>query len=402
MLSSNLAGQPEQDQTIRKLERYHQSHYSLVIIAIFTGLIAFIVWASFFKIDEVARAQGEVIASSRVQVIQSVDGGVLTELHVREGTRVEAGQILAELDRSRIGASVKEIEARLAALRAKADRLRAEVTGRDDLVFSADMTDFPDIAEVELALFEQRQSGLAEELRTLEVAVELALEEAMLVRRLEASGDVSRSETIRAERALNEAQARLVNRKNQFLEDARVELTDVEDKIAQNVQVYNQRKQQLIDSVFYANVPGIVKNIRVTTVGGVLRAGEELMQIIPIDDKLIVESKVKPTDIGLVRDGLEATIRFDPFDFTLFGGVAGEVIYVSADTIKEDSARGEEIYYRAHIAVNSDPVTTTIGRQIDIMPGMTAQVDIRTGERTLLTFLLKPLRRTISESFGER
>jgi len=273
-----------------------------------------------FNIDEVARARGEVIASSRVQIIQAVDGGVLTALHVKEGDRVKAGQILAELDRARIGAAVKEIEARLAALQAKAQRLTAEVTEADTLHFSSDLKNFPEQAAVEKALFRQRRNGLNEELKTLKVAVKLAKEDAYLVRELSRSGDVNRPEMIRAERALNDAQARRINRKNKFMEDARVELTGVEDKIAQNKQILAQRREQLADSTFYAQVPGIVKNIRVTTVGGVLRAGEELLQIVPINDQLIIESKVGPADIGLVRNGLEATIRFDPFDYTLFGG----------------------------------------------------------------------------------
>ena len=386
----------------RRLETFHLHRYSLVLLVLFLGLVAFACWALRFNIDEVARAHGEVIASSRVQIIQAVDGGVLVALNVKEGDRVAAGQVLAELDQSRIGAAVLEIRARLAALRAKAKRLTAEVTGARTLRFDNGILAFPEIAGVEKALFEQRRAGLGEELRTLKVAFDLAKEEAGLIEELSRSGDVNQSEVIRARRALNEADAKLINRKNRFLEDARNELTAVEDKIAQNEQILAQREQQLADSLFTAPVPGIVKNIRVTTVGGVLRAGEELMQIIPINDRLIVEAKVRPADIALIRDGLKATIRFDPFDYTLFGGVDGEVVYVSADTLKENTAHGEEIFYRVRVKTTSNPVTTTTGRKIDILPGMTAQLDIKTGRRTLMHFLLKPLRRTVSESFGER
>ena len=213
---------------------------------------------------------------------------------------------------------------------------------------------------------------------------------------------MNRSEVIRVERALNDADARRVNRKNKFLEDARIELTHVEDEIAQNEQVVMQRQQQFDANVFRALVPGIVKNIKITTVGGVLRAGDELMQIIPVDDDLIVEAKILPADIARVGKGLSANIRFDPFDYTIYGSVEGEVVYVSADTLKEETSRGEEIYYRVHVTSKSSPVTTTSGRELSILPGMTAQVDIRTGDRTLMDFLLKPLRKTLSESFGER
>ncbi len=384
------------------LETYHQRHYSLVLIVLLAGFISFVFWAMEYYIDQVAKASGEVIASSRVQVIQSVDGGVLSKLNVREGDSVEEGQVLALLDQTRVGASVKEIEARLSALKTKAIRLRAEVTGEKKLTFSKDLLKFSDQVRVEKSLFKQRRNGLTEELRVLSSAIKLAKEDTDLVKKLARSGDANRSEVIRTERALNEAESRYIVRKNRYLEEASTELTQVENEIAQNEQILTQRKQQLKDSVFKAQVRGIVKNIRVTTVGGVLRAGEELMQIIPIDDDLIIEAKVSPTDIALVRPGLEATIRFDPFDYTIFGGVKGEVIYVSADTLKEDSSKGEEIYYRVHITTTTHPVVTTTGKELDILPGMTAQLDIKTGERTVMEYLLKPLRKTLSESFGER
>lgn len=388
---------------VARLENFHRRHYGLVLWVLLIAMIVFVGWSSSFRIDEVARAGGEVIASSRVQVIQAVDGGVLSELNVREGDRVETGQILAKLDQTRIGAGVGEVEARLFSLEARAIRLRAEVTGLSRLVFPDEIKGkFHEMASVELALFKQRRTGFNEELRTLKVAVDLARQELVLVEDLLRSGDVSSSEVLRAKRALNDADARLVNRRNKFLEDARIELTKVEDELAQNTQVLTRRQQELSDSVFVASMPGIVKNVRITTVGGVLRAGEEIMQIIPVDDELIIEAKISPADIARVHKGLEATVRFDPFDYTIYGGVKGDVIYVSADTLKENNSRGVEVYYRVHVSLSSNPVTTTTGRQLEILPGMTAQIDIRTGDRTLMDFLLKPVRKTLSEAFGER
>jgi len=387
---------------VTRLESYYERNYSVVLILVLLGLAGFIIWASIFQVDQVAKAGGEVIASSRVQVIQSVDGGVLAQLNVREGDTVQKGQVLASLNQTRFGASVKEIEARLSALRSKATRLRAEVTDADTLEFSEDLLPFTEQLNVERALFQQRRSGLKEELRTLDVAVLLAKEESSLMSKLEKSGDVNRTEVIRTEKALNDAESKLIVRQNSFLEEASSELAGVEDEIAQNIQILAQRQQQLEDSVFKALVPGIVKNISVTTVGGVLGPGEELMQIIPIGDELIIEVKVSPTDIAQVRKGLNATIRFDPFDYTIYGGVIGEVLYVSADTLKEETGQGEEIYYRAHVSASTSPVTTTTGVELEILPGMTTQVDIKTGERTVMEYLLKPLRKTLSESLGER
>jgi adhesin transport system membrane fusion protein len=387
---------------LTRLERYHLHGYTLLLSVLLAALVAFIFWATNFMIDEVARAHGEVIASSRVQIIQSVDGGVLVALNVKEGDRVEPGQVLAEMDQTRIGAAVKEIEARLAALKARAARLTAEVTEAKQLTFPEEVLPYPEIALVEQALFAQRREGLKEELRTLDVAITLAEEETGLVRDLAQRGDVNRSEVIRTERALNETMAKRINVKNAFMEKARTELTSIQNEVAQNSQIVAQRRQQLADCVLHATVPGIVKNVRITTVGAVLRGSEELMQIIPVDDLLIIETKVSPADIAMIHNGLEANIRFDPYDSSIFGGVTGKVIYVSADTLKEKTARGDEIYYRVHVTTNTNPVTTTTGREIDILPGMTAQVDIRTGERSLMKFLLKPLNKTLADAFGER
>lgn len=388
---------------VARLESYHQRHHGLLLGILLIGLVAFILWALVFKIDEVARATGEVIASSRVQVIQSVDGGVLSELNVREGDRVVAGQLLARLDQTRVGASVGEVEARLFALKAKAIRLRAEIKQDSELHFPDENNSiFKEQAEIERALFVQRRNGLQDDLRTLKVALELAQKELGIVEELERAGDIRSSEILQAQRSVNEAEAKLINRRNKFYEDLRLELAETEDNISQNEQVLARRQQEQADSVFKAKLAGIVKNIRVTTVGGVLRAGEELMQIIPVDDDLMVEAKVSPADIARVNSGLEATIRFDPYDYTIFGGVKSKVTYVSADTLKEETSRGEDIYYRVYVVPDTLPVTTSTGKILDILPGMTAQIDIRTGDRTLMDYLLKPLRKTLSESFSER
>lgn len=402
-MSFNQENSPAMQDKIAHLENFHRRSHGWLLSILLGGLIAFITWAMVFKIDEVARASGEVIASSRVQIIQAVDGGVMFELLVKEGDRVEVGQLLARLDQTRVGATVGEVEARLFALKAKAIRLRSEVTGSSQLLFPETVPkEFQDIVRVERALFKQRRRGLNEEIRTLQVAVNLASDELKLIKKLQDSGDVSGFELLRVQRAVNEADARMVNRKNKFMEEARVKLSEAEDSIAQNSQILRRHRQAQNDSIFIAHVDGIVKNIRVTTVGGVLRAGEEIMQIVPINDELIIEAKVSPADIARVHKGLEASIRFDPFDYTIFGVVQAKVIYVSADTLKEESSRGEEIYYRVHVSSLSTPVTTRTGKQLEILPGMTAQIDIRTGERTVMDFLLKPIRKTLMESLGER
>lgn len=375
---------------------------SIVLWLLIALVIAAFAWAMLARVDQVTRATGSVIASSRVQIIQAVDGGALADIKVKEGDRVERGQILAQLEQTRSAASVAEVDAKLAALKAQAIRLRTEVTDGGEPVFPPELAAYPDVLATQRALWRQKRSNLQEELRTLKVAVDLATEDAALIDKLATSGDVSRSEQIRAKRALNEAEAQMVNRRNKYFQDARIEMAKIEDELGQVEQVRTQRAQQLIDTVIKAPVAGIIKNVRVTTQGGVLRAGEELLQIVPIDDQLVVEAKVRPSEIAQIKPGLPANIRFDPFDYTVYGAVTGKVIYVSADTLKEDTRAGEQTYYRVHVATSAAPVRTQIGQVLDVLPGMTAQVDIRTGDRSMMDYLLKPLRKTMAESLGER
>lgn len=379
-----------------------ESGSSAVIWIISVGLIAALLWAAIYEIDEVTRATGSVISSNRVQVIQSVDGGILEKLNVREGDRIKAGQVIAVLEQTRTRAAVSELDAKMAALQGQISRLRAEVAGASSVTFNHEVSRFPEIVNVQRALFNQKRKALEDELRTLRVTVKLADDELRMMRTLAADGDIGRADLLRAERAFNDAEAQLANRGNKYLQEAQAELAKAEDDLGQAKQVRTQRSRALEDSVFRANMAGTVKNVRVTTLGGVLRPGEELMQIVPADDGLIVEAKVRPSDIALVRVGLPATIRFDAYDYTLFGAVAGTVSHVSADTLKEDSRSGEQTYYRVHVAIARQPVRTQSGKTLDILPGMTAQLDIRTGQRSVLHYLLKPIRRTASESFQER
>ena len=375
---------------------------SKVLWVLVAAFFAILVWSYFYRIDQVVRGPGTFIATSRVQVIQAVDGGMITSLKVKEGDRVAQGQVLATLDDGRSLAAVRELDGRLAALYAKAARLRAEIAGADFVKFPAAVEKFPEIIRVETALFNQRTSGFQEEMRTAAVAVSLAREDAQLVTNLASNGDVSRSDVIRAQKAVNEAEAMMINRRNKYLQEVGTDLTKAEDEIGQNEQVRAQRLQQLENTVLKASVPGIVKNMRLTTAGSVLRAGEELMQIVPVDDDIIVEVTVRPTDIAQLRPGLPASIRVDPYDYTIYGAVAGKVSYVSADTLKEETRAGEQVYYRVHVTTKGAPVVTQTGKEIEILPGMTSQVDIRIGDRTVLEYLLKPLRKTLTESFGER
>lgn len=384
------------------LSMIRRTRYSMVLWVLILGFTAGIAWAWYFQVDQTTRGPGTVIASSRVQVIQAVDGGALKTLNVKEGDRVAKNEILAQFDQTRFAASVNELDARLAALYAEEARLRAEITGAKRIRFPQHVATFSDLISVQKALFKQRRQGFFADIENLKIAVRLASEESKLVNNLALAGDASRSEVIRAERVLNDAQGELITRKNKYYQELQLALAQVEDYIGQNEQIRTQRAQQLRDSVIRAPVSGIVKNVRITTLGGVLRPGEELMQIVPVDDQLIVEAKIRPADIADIRPGLSASLRFDAFDSTVFGSVEASVKYVSADTLKEETPYGDRTYYRVHLVTPENPVPTRTGKRIHLLQGMTAQVDIRTGRRTVMDILLKPLRKTLADSFNEK
>lgn len=366
------------------------------------ALVAVPIWASTFTLEQSAKATGEVIASRRVQNIESVDGGVISELLVKEGDRVRAGQVLAVLDQTRVGATLGQVNARVYSLQAKQARLRAEVTGSDSISFPT--TNNPELRQfdaLESSLFRQRRQSLNQDLQSLNTSLQLAQKQLQFVNRLKETGDASGMELVKAQQGVNDAEARLNARRNKFYEDARLELTTTENELAQASQEQLRRNQEKKDSVFRSSVTGIVKNVKTTTIGGVVAAGEELMQIVPLNDTLLIEAKVRPADIGRISKGLSASVRFDPYDYTIYGAVNGKVSYVSADTIKEATPQGETTFYRVHISIPANPVRTNAGRTLEVLPGMTSQIFIKTGSQTLLDYILKPLRKTLSESFRE-
>lgn len=375
----------------------------VVIAATIIGLAAFLFWASVAELDQVTRAQGSVIASSRSQVMQAVDGGVLQELLVKEGDLVEAGQLVARLDRTKLKAAYLEARAKAVALGINVTRLQAEVLDRP-LVFSPESQQYPQFRESQRALFEKRRSAIGEEVSSLEVMLSLAKQELEMTEPLLKTGDVSRSDVLRLQRQVADLNAQITNRRNKYSQDAQAELNKAEEELASVFQILAQRKEQLDVTEFKAPMRGTIKNIRITTLGGVLRAGEELMQIVPLDDDLVIEAKVRPADIGFLKNGLDAAVKVDAYDYTIYGGLDGKVSYISADTLREESPRpGQEPeYYRVWIKVEETVFSKRQNETLEIQPGMTATVEIKTGSNTVLRYISKPVIKTISESMGER
>jgi adhesin transport system membrane fusion protein len=379
---------------------------SIGIWIIFIFFVAFTVWAALFSLEKTVRASGSVMSESRVQIVQAVDGGTISEILVREGDIVAPGDILIRFDQTRVAAQSNEIQARVDALQARVARLRAELTSSAP-VFPQDIRNRNQIIELELAVYQRRLQRLLDQTSAQEGLVEIARDEFDIVSDLYDTGDISRSEFLSAQRTLLEAEAQLDTIANEYFETASQELATSETELAQNLQILTERQSVLGDAVLTSYVHGQVKNISLGTLGGVARAGDELMQIVPTGDTLFVQARIRPSDIADVDMGDQVSLRFDAFDPSVYGFVTGSVIFVSGDTITEDAPRGngENSFYVTHIGLTpgaDGQIISSVGKPLELMPGMVVQADIQAGKRTVIEYLLRPIRKTLQNSMTER
>jgi membrane fusion protein, adhesin transport system len=366
------------------------------------AVVAFVLWAAFADIDQVTRAQGSVIASSRTQVIQSLEGGIAAEIRVREGDVVEKGQVLVRLDRTKVEASYLESRARAVGLAAILLRLKAETFGTPLRFPPSMLKNYPEITNAQQTLYEKRQRALQEELASIEKGVALALQELALNEPLLKTGDVSEVDVLRLRRQITDLEAQATNKRNRYFQDAQAELAKAEEDLAGVEQVVAQRKDQLDRIELTAPVRGIVKNVRMTTVGGVVRPGDEVMQIVPTQDNLLIEAKVRPADAAFLKPGLPATIKLDAYDYTIYGSLKGELTYISADTFSEENRAVDQTYYRVHVETTDRRLSAKGGERIEIIPGMTGTVEVTTGSNTVLRYLVKPIAKAANEALRER
>jgi membrane fusion protein, adhesin transport system len=363
-------------------------------------LIALTVWAALTEIDQVTRAPGQIIASSRTQVVQAVDGGVLRELKVQEGQTVKTGQLLATLEKARAQAAVDDSRAKVAALRITLARLRSEVYG-GPLVFDEDLLAYPELIENQKNLFNRRRTAFTEDIAAQQKVRSVLSEELAMNKKLEAAGDVSKAEVLRLERQVAEIDAQITGRRNKFFQDAQTEMAKAQEDLNTQSEALNDRTQLLDQTDLIAPADGVVKNIKVTTLGGVVRSGDTVMELLPTDGSLIVEAKVQPSDVAWVRLGQQANVKLDAFDFSIFGGFKGDVVYVSPDTLNEETPQGPKPYYRVHIRIGEKEFTGARADRLEALPGMTAQVDILAMRRTVLSYIVNPVSKIFTQGLKE-
>lgn len=378
-----------------------ESGSRLVIWISLLALICFLVWASQAELEQITRAPGQIIASGRTQVIQASDGGVLQALRVKEGDFVERGQLLAVLDGQKLRAAYQETRSRELALRATVARLQAELLG-DEPTFSAEMNSYPQFRTNQLALLQKRRASIKEETASLQKLLELAQRELAMTTPLLKTGDVSQADVLKLERQVADLQAQITNRQNKYLQDAQAELSRAEEELAGIQQILAQRADLVSRTELRAPMRGVVKNIRMTTLGGTLKPTEELMQIVPIQNELLVEARVRPSDIAFIHTGQPASVKIDAYDYTIYGWLNGKVSYLSADTLTDDLKQGEPAYYRMQVQAEQKHLGSQAGAAIQLQPGMTVSVEVKTGKSTVLRYLAKPITKTLQEAMVEK
>ncbi|MBJ9955281.1 MULTISPECIES: HlyD family type I secretion periplasmic adaptor subunit [unclassified Acinetobacter] len=372
---------------------------SLFILIICVGLLALLIWAWLFKLEEVSTGVGKVIPSSKEQVIQSLEGGILTKLYVHEGEIIQKDQILAQLDPTRFASNVGESASLLLASQATAARLRAEVNGTA-LVFPSELSKEHRLVEEETALYYSRRSNLEESLAGLKQALTLVEQELKMTEPLVAKGAASEVEVLRLQRQATDLRNQMSDVRNQYSVKAREELAKANTDIETQSQVVKGKSDALSRTLFKSPVRGIVKEIDVMTIGGVISQNGKLMTIVPLDEKLLVEARISPRDIAFIHPGQEALVKITAYDYSIYGGLKGKVSIISPDTLK-DEVKQDQFYYRVYIRTDSDKLVNKEGKKFSITPGMVATVDIKTGEKTVIDYLIKPFNKA-REALRER
>ncbi|HCH72620.1 MAG TPA: secretion protein HlyD [Ochrobactrum sp.] len=366
---------------------------------VFLFFAVLLIWAYLALLDEVSTGTGKVVPTSQEQVIQSLEGGVLAKLYVRQDDVVEPGKILAQLDPTVTEATVQESSAKYRAALASSARLTAEVNG-SDLEFPDELDAFPSLQASETKLYEARKRSLKESLDWLAESKKLAQDELAINQSLTKMGAASNVEVIRLKRQLVELQLKETEIQSDYIVKAREGLAKANADVESLSSVIRGRADSLARLTLRSPVRGIVKNIEVSTIGGVVPPNGKLMIIVPLDEQLLIEARISPRDIAYIHPDQPATVKVTAYDYAIYGSLKGKVVSISPDTI-QDEVKPEEFYYRVFIKTETDALFNKTGERFPIVPGMVATVDIHTGSKTVMDYLIKPFNRA-REALRER
>ncbi|MBA2653480.1 MAG: HlyD family type I secretion periplasmic adaptor subunit [Gammaproteobacteria bacterium] len=377
-----------------------KTHFILyaIILLILLGLI----WAYFATIEQVTVGMGKVIPSSQIKIIQSLDGGIVKEIDVKEGQIVKKDQMLLTLDDTRYKSDFQATHAKYIALAAMIARLNAEAQQKSTIDFPAEVKKHPEVIARENRLFELRKKSLEEELKLLQNSYEMANRQVKMYEALVPQGYASRLDYYNSIQRATDIQSKIAEKRNRFSEGIKTDLTKNEGELTSLLEVLHSLRDKMIRTTLYSPVYGVVKKINIYTLGGVVSPGMDIMEIVPLSDTLLIETRVRPQDIAFLIVGQPATVKITAYDFSIYGGLKGVVEYISADTVQVDTdAKNKESFYLVNVRTNRNYLGTE-KRKLLIMPGMLATVHIETGKKTVLQYLLKPLIKAKEEALRER
>lgn len=373
-----------------------------IIFGILFGLIVpFIIWSSYAELEKISHATGNVIATAKTQEIQSANDGVIQDILVHEGQHVKKGDILIRLEKSQNKAAYDSSIAKVAALQATLTRLKAEVYG-SPLIFTPLVKQYPEFVSTQTELFRRKQMALNDSIASIKEALKLAQNELDLSMPLVATGDIGATEIIRLKRQIADLKGQISNQRNKYFQDSQTEMTRAEEELSTREQELADRAVTLERSEVIAPMDAIVKNIVITTRGAKVKPGDVILELVPSGDELIVEAKLMPTDLSFVQIGQRAAVKLDAYDYSIYGIFHGKVKYISPDALVEKTSQGDKFYFKVWISLDTKTLVAKNGKIINITPGMTTQVDIITGSRTILSYITKPITKTFSQAFTER
>ena len=382
----------------------HTGYFSIISLFL-SFIIAFIIWAYFSPLEEVAQGQGRIIPSSREQIVQSLDPGTIQEMLVKEGDTVEKGQILLRLDDTRSSAILRESQAKVENLEAMVARLQAEAYNTN-LVFPDHISD--ELKKREEAAYVSRRRAMEEQVSGLRQSKNVLEQQIAIAEPMVKRGVMSQVDLLRMQRDSHDLEAQITERQNRYTTDASNELVKTESELAQAKENMAMRADPVERSQIRAPMKGIVKNIRINTIGGVVNAGQDILEIVPIEDNLLVEAYIRPNDVAFIRPGLPAVVKLTAYDYAIYGGLQGEVTLISPDTLSDEKHNASElklnmnnVYYRILVKTSGSHLVDKNGNEMPIIPGMVATVDIKTGEKTVFQYLIKPITR-MKQALRER
>jgi membrane fusion protein, adhesin transport system len=369
------------------------------ILLLFALGISALWWASASHLEEITRGNGRIISAGREQLVQSLEGGIVAEILVKEGQVVSKGQALVRIDATKAQSAFAEGRTKALALKAAAARLRAEARGTA-LEFPGEVMRDAELLRNERSTFAAKKTALEESVATLKASRDLLKKELAITEPMVDKGLVAEVEVLRLRRQVNELELQSQERVNKYRADAAAELAKVESELGQTSDALTARADQVKRTVIGASVRGTVKNIKINTVGGVVQPGQDIMEIVPLEDKLLVEAKIRPHEVAFLRPGLPATVKISAYDFAIYGGLQGHIELISPDTLREERKTEDDTYYRVLVRTDASTLSSG-GKELPIMAGMTATVEIKTGEKTVLDYLLKPILK-VREALRER